>query len=43
MTHAQYVVLAYAVTALGMIGVILSSFAAMRRSEALADDLRNRD
>ncbi len=43
MTHSQYVLLAYAVTALGMIGVIISSFAAMRRSEALADDLRNRD
>ncbi len=43
MTHTQYVLLAYAVTAFGMIGVIMSSFAAMRRSEALADDLRNRD
>ena len=43
MTHMQYVLLAYAITAIGMITVIVSSFAAMRRSEALADDLRNRD
>jgi heme exporter protein D len=43
MTHAQYIMLAFAVTAIGMIGVVLTSFSAMRRSEALADDLRSRD
>jgi heme exporter protein D len=43
MTHTQFVLLAYAVTAIGMIGVAISSYLAMRRSEALADDLRNSD
>jgi heme exporter protein D len=43
MTHSHYIILAFAVTALGMIGLVISSYSAMRRSEALADDLRNKD
>lgn len=41
MTHNHYIALAFAVTAIGMIGLIITSYSAMRRSEALADDLRN--
>lgn len=41
MTHASFVIAAFAVTGVGMAWLILSSYMAMRRSEALADDLRN--
>lgn len=41
MTHTNFVIAAFAVTATGMAWLILSSYMAMRRSEALADDLRN--
>jgi Heme exporter protein D (CcmD) len=40
MTHAAFVIAAFAVTALGCLWLALSSWVAMRRSEALADDLR---
>jgi heme exporter protein D len=43
MTHSSYIILAFAVTFIGMIGIVISSYSAMRRSEALADDLRNKD
>ena len=41
MSHTSFVIAAFAVTATGMAWLILSSYMAMRRSEALADDLRN--
>lgn len=41
MTHTSFVIAAFAVTGLGMAWLILSSYMAMRRSEALADDLRS--
>ena len=40
MNHANFVFAAFAITALGTVWMILSSLLAMRRSEALADDLR---
>lgn len=40
MTHTSFVIAAFAVTGVGMVWLILSSYMAMRRSEALADDLR---
>jgi heme exporter protein D len=40
MTHTNFVIAAFAVTGIGMVWLILSSYTAMRRSEALADDLR---
>jgi heme exporter protein D len=43
MTHTHYIILAFGVAAIGMIGLVISSFAAMRRSEALADDLGKSD
>jgi hypothetical protein len=42
MPHATFVIAAFAVTALGCLWLTVSSWAAMRRSESLADDLRNR-
>jgi heme exporter protein D len=43
MTHTHFIVLAFSVTTIGMIGLIISSYTAMRRSEALADDLGKSD
>ena len=40
MNHATFVIAAFAVTGTGMIWLILSSYFAMRKSEALADALR---
>lgn len=40
MNHTPFIIAAFAVTALGVIWLISSSYLAMRRSEALADDLR---
>jgi hypothetical protein len=42
MTHAYFVIAAFSVTALGTVWVIASSWLSMRRSEALADDLKER-
>jgi heme exporter protein CcmD len=43
MAHGPYIVACFAITAVGMAWLALSSYLSMRRSEALADDLRNRD
>ena len=40
MRHESFIIAAFAVTALGMAWLTLSSYLAMTRSEALADDLR---
>lgn len=42
MTHATFVTAAFAVTALSCLWLTVTSLIAMRRSESLADDLRNR-
>ena len=42
MTHASYVIAAFAVTGIATLWMIGSSWIAMRKSEALADDLRKR-
>ena len=42
MTHTSFVVAAFSVTGLGTLWMIASSWLAMRRSEALADDLKER-
>lgn len=41
MSHQNFILAAFAVAALGIGWLILSSFIAMRRSEALADDMRD--
>jgi heme exporter protein D len=43
MNHANFVFAAYAITGAGILWLLISSFAAMRKSEALADDLRKSD
>lgn len=43
MDHDKFIIACYAVTGLAMAGLIISSYIGMRRSEALADDLRRRD
>ena len=40
MTHQNFIIAAFAVAGIGMLWLILSSYSAMRKSEALADDLR---
>ena len=42
MNHSAFIIAAFAVTGTGMAWLIVSSYLAMRRSEALADDLRER-
>jgi hypothetical protein len=42
MTHATFVTAAFAVTAFGTLAILAHSWLAMRRSEALAEDLRQR-
>jgi hypothetical protein len=42
MTHQSFVTAAFAVTAIGTLVILAHSWLAMRRSEALADDLRDR-
>jgi hypothetical protein len=42
MTHATFVIAAFAVTGLGTLWILVSSWLSMRRSEALADDLKER-
>lgn len=41
MNHDNFVFAAYAVTGVGILWLLVSSYFAMRRSEALANDLRN--
>lgn len=40
MSHSTFIIAAFAVTGTGMAWLMVSSYLAMRRSEALADDLR---
>ncbi len=40
MSHNMFIIAAFAVTGIGMAWLVIGSYAAMRRSEALADDLR---
>lgn len=40
MPHLPFIIAAFSVTCFGMLWLTVSSFLAMRRSEALADDLR---
>lgn len=40
MSHSAFIIAAFAVTGIGMAWLTISSYLAMRRSEALADDLR---
>ena len=40
MPHLPFIIAAFAVTGIGKAWLIVSSYAGMRRSEALADDLR---
>jgi hypothetical protein len=42
MTHGDYVLAAFAVTGVGTLWMIVSSWLSMRKSEALADDLRKK-
>jgi hypothetical protein len=42
MNHASFVIAAFAVTGVGTLWMIASSWLSMRKSEALADDLRKR-
>lgn len=41
MNHEGFILAAFAVAGTGMLWLIITSYTAMRRSEALADDLRN--
>ena len=40
MNHANFVIAAFAITGIGMAWLTISSYVGMRKSEALADDLR---
>jgi hypothetical protein len=40
MSHTGFVIAAFAVAGVGMSWLVVSSYLGMRRSEALADDLR---
>ena len=40
MNHLNFIVAAFAITGVGMGWLVLSSYFTMRKSEALADDLR---
>jgi heme exporter protein D len=40
MPHAPFIIAAFAITGLGIMWLVISSYVGMRRSEALADDLR---
>ena len=42
MNHQNFVIAAYFVTAIGILWLLVSSYLNMRRSEDLADDLRER-
>jgi hypothetical protein len=40
MNHQSFIIAAFGVAGVAMLWLILSSYSAMRKSEALADDLR---
>lgn len=40
MPHTPFIIAAFTVTGLGIMWLVVSSYVGMRRSEALADDLR---
>ncbi len=40
MPHLPFIIAAFAVTGVGMTWLVVSSYLGMRRSEALAEDLR---
>lgn len=40
MNHLPFIVAAFLVTALGTVALVLHSWSAMRRAEALAEDLK---
>ena len=40
MAHLPFIIAAFAVTGVGILWLTVSSYLAMRRSEALADELR---
>jgi hypothetical protein len=42
MPHLPFIIAAFAVTGVGMVWLVIGSYLSMRRSEALADDLRQR-
>jgi heme exporter protein D len=42
MTHTTFVTAAFVITAVGTLALLVHSWIAMRRSEALAEDLRTR-
>lgn len=42
MPHAPFIIASYIITGLGMTWLIVSSYLAMRRAEASADELRER-
>jgi hypothetical protein len=42
MPHLPFIIAAFAVTGIGMAWLVIGSYLSMRRSEALADDLRQR-
>ncbi|MFC4291847.1 hypothetical protein ACFOWX_05390 [Sphingorhabdus arenilitoris] len=41
MTHQFFIIASFAVTVAGLLWLSVSSYSAMRKSEALADDLKN--
>ncbi len=43
MNHDSFVIAAFAITLSALLWLAVSSYFAMRRSEALADDLRSKD
>lgn len=42
MAHAPFVIAAFSIVGVGMSWLIASSYVSMRKSEALADDLKER-
>jgi hypothetical protein len=42
MSHLPFIIAAFSVTGVGMLWLIVSSYLGMRRTEALADDLRQK-
>lgn len=40
MNHTPFIIAAFLITALGTLALIMHSWSAMRRAEALADDLK---
>ncbi|MES2782030.1 MAG: heme exporter protein CcmD [Pseudomonadota bacterium] len=42
MPHAPFIIASFAVTAVGMIWLVISSYLSMRRAEASADEMKER-